>query len=229
MNPTRSFESGAPIRLLIVEDHHIVRQGLISLLQSVSGMLVVAEAPDGRVGAELYRQHLPDVVLMDLRMPVLSGVEAIQELCREFPGAKIIVLTTFDGDEDVYRAMQAGARGYLLKGMEAEELIAAIRCVHAGQASICPPVAEQLAHRMATPELTRRELEVLETIVAGKSNREIASSLEVSEATVKTHLNSLFSKLDVVDRTQAAITAVQRGLVHLDSMANKLAFSRTAK
>jgi two-component system NarL family response regulator len=192
-------------------------------------MNVVAEAPDGRVGAELYRQHLPDVVLMDLRMPVASGVETIQELRHEFPGAKVIVLTTFDGDEDVYRAMQAGARGYLLKGMEAEELIAAIRCVHAGQSSLCAPIAEQLAHRMSTPELTPRELEVLETIVAGKSNREIASSLDVSEATVKTHLNSLFSKLNVVDRTQAAITALQRGLVHLDSMADKLTFSRSTK
>ena len=228
-NHTQSFESDTPIRLLIVEDHHIVRQGLISLLQSVSGMVVVAEAPDGRAGAELYRQHLPDVVLMDLRMPVVSGVEAIQELCHEFPDAKVIVLTTFDGDEDVYRAMQAGARGYLLKGMEAEELIASIRSVHSGKSSFCPPVAQQLAYRMATPELTRRELEVLETIVAGKSNREIAFSLDMSEATVKTHLHSVFSKLDVVDRTQAAITAVRRGFVHLDLMEDKPAFSRTGR
>lgn len=229
MTHTQSFDSETPIRLLIVEDHHIVRQGLISLLQSVSGLAVVAEAPDGRIAAELYRRHLPDVVLMDLRMPVVSGVEAIQQLCREFPGAKVLVLTTFDGDEDVFRAMQAGARGYLLKGMEAQELITAIRRVHAGQSSLCSPVAQQLAYRMSTPELTPRELEVLETIVAGKSNREIASSLDVSEATVKTHLNSLFSKLDVVDRTQAAITAVQRGLVHLDFMADRLSFTRTAK
>ena len=195
MNHTQSFESEAPIRLLIVEDHHIVRQGLISLLQSVSGMIVVAEAPDGRTAAELYRRHLPDVVLMDLRMPVVSGVEAIQKLCHEFPGAKVIVLTTFDGDEDVYRAMQAGARGYLLKGMEADELIAAIRCVHAGQSSICSPVAQQLAHRMSTPELSPRELEVLKTIVAGKSNREIASSLDVSQTFARrwpsTHSSSL--------------------------------------
>jgi two-component system NarL family response regulator len=229
MTHTQSFDSETPIRLLIVEDHHIVRQGLISLLQSVSGLEVVAEAPDGRIAAELYRRHLPDVVLMDLRMPVVSGVEAIQQLCREFPGAKVLVLTTFDGDEDVFRAMQAGARGYLLKGMEAQELITAIRRVHAGQSSLCSPVAQQLAYRMSTPELTPRELEVLETIVAGKSNREIASSLDVSEATVKTHLNSLFSKLDVVDRTQAAITAVQRGLVHLDFMADRLSFTRTAR
>jgi two-component system NarL family response regulator len=122
-----------------------------------------------------------------------------------------------------------GARGYLLKGMEAEELIAAIRYVQAGQSSVCPLVAQQLAHRLSTLELTRREQEVLETIAAGKSNREIASSLDVSEETVKTHLNSLFSKLDVADRTQAAITAVQRGLVHLDFMADKLTFSRTGK
>ena len=229
MTHTQSFDSETPIRLLIVEDHHIVRQGLISLLQSVSGLEVVAEAPDGRIAAELYRRHLPDVVLMDLRMPVVSGVEAIQQLCREFPGAKVLVLTTFDGDEDVFRAMQAGARGYLLKGMEAQELITAIRRVHAGQSSLCSPVAQQLAYRMSTPELTPRELEVLETIVAGKSNREIASSLDVSEATVKTHLNSLFGKLDVVDRTQAAITAVQRGLVHLDFMAVMLSFTRTAR
>ena len=148
MTHTQSFDSETPIRLLIVEDHHIVRQGLISLLQSVSGLEVVAEAPDGRIAAELYRRHLPDVVLMDLRMPVVSGVEAIQQLCREFPGAKVLVLTTFDGDEDVFRAMQAGARGYLLKGMEAQELITAIRRVHAGHSSLCSPVAQQLAYRM---------------------------------------------------------------------------------
>ena len=217
------------IRLLVVEDHHIVRQGIVSLLQSVPGMHVVAEAPDGRSGVALFREHEPDVIVMDLRMPGMSGIQATEEICREFPSAKILVLTTYDGDEDVYKALQAGARGYLLKGMLGEELIEAIRSVHSGQSSLCPAVAQQLAHRMATPELTRRELQVLEAIVIGKGNRDIAAFLEISEATVKTHINSLLNKLDVSDRTQAAITALQRGLVQLELVADKLTFGRSVK
>jgi len=217
---------GAPIRLLVVEDHHIVRQGIVSLLQSVPGMEVVAEAPDGRIGVALFRKHEPDVVVMDLRMPAMTGTQAIEEICRDFPHAKIIVLSTFDGDEDVYRALHAGARGYLLKGMLGDELIEAIRAVHAGRSSLCPAVAQQLAYRMAAPELTRRELDVLEAIVTGKSNRDIAACLAISEATVKTHINSLLGKLDVSDRTQAAITALQRGLVHMESVADRLEFGR---
>ena len=205
-----------PVRLLVVDDHHIVRQGLIALLTTVPEMQVVAEASDGQRALELYRQHQPDVTLMDLRMNTMNGVETTRAIRAEFPNARIIVLTTFDGDEDIYRALQAGARGYLLKGMDTEELLAAIRTVHSGKSRIPAPVAERLAERMNAPALTDRETEVLRLIVGGNSNKEIAAALFISEATVKTHINSLLSKLGVSDRTQAATTALQRGIVHFD-------------
>jgi DNA-binding NarL/FixJ family response regulator len=205
-----------PIRIMIVEDHSIVRQGLVALLRTVPDFVIVAEAGDGRKAIDMYRQHQPDVTLMDLRLPQLNGVEAIGRIRLDFPHARIIVLTTFDGDEDIYRALQAGARGYLLKGMTTEELVEAIRSVYAGKSRIPAPVAERLAERMSAPILTARETEVLHLIVGGNSNKEIASALSISEATVKTHINSLLSKLGVTDRTQAATTALQRGIVHLD-------------
>jgi two-component system NarL family response regulator len=203
------------IRLLVVEDHHIVRQGLVALLNTVADMAVVAEASDGPAGIELFRKHQPDVTLMDLRLPGLAGAEAVAKIRDEYPAARIIVLTTFDGDEDIYRALQAGARGYLLKGMSADELLDAIRVVHAGKTRIPPVVAERLANRMTGSALTGRELAVLELIVGGQSNKEIGATLSITEATVKTHINNLLSKLGVTDRTQAATTAIQRGLVHL--------------
>ena len=205
-----------PIRIMIVEDHSIVRQGLVALLRTVPDFVIVAEAGDGRKAIDMYRQHQPDVTLMDLRLPQLNGVEAIGRIRLDFPHARIIVLTTFDGDEDIYRALQAGARGYLLKGMTTEELVEAIRSVYAGKSRIPAPVAERLAERMSAPILTARETEVLHLIVGGNSNKEIASALSISEATVKTHINSILSKLGVSDRTQAATTALQRGIVHLD-------------
>lgn len=208
--------TGDTIRILIVDDHHIVRQGLVALMKTVSSLDVVAEGSDGKQAVALFRQHLPDVTLMDLRMPAMNGVEAITEIRREFPSARIIVLTTFDGDEDIYRALQAGARGYLLKGMDSEELMEAIRAVHAGKSRIPTLVAERLAGRMGGHALTSRELDVLKQIVAGMSNKEIGNVLNISEATVKTHINSLLSKLGVSDRTQAATTALQRGIVHMD-------------
>ena len=165
---------------------------------------------------QLLRQHQPDVTLMDLRLPKLNGVEASARSRGEFPLARIIVLTTFDGDEDIYRAMQAGAKGYLLKGMDLAELTDAVRTVHAGKSRIPVRVAEKLAERMSGATLTARELEVLQLIVAGRSNKEIGNALFISEATVKTHVNSLLSKMGVEDRTQAATTALQRGIVHLD-------------
>jgi DNA-binding NarL/FixJ family response regulator len=205
-----------PIRIMIVEDHAVVRQGLAALLRTVGDFVIVAEASDGEESLALFRTHQPDVTLMDLRLPRVNGVEAITRIRSEFPQARIIVLTTFDGDEDIYRALQAGARGYLLKGMTADQLMEAIRSVYAGKSRIPAPVAERLAERMAAPELTSRETEVLELIVGGNSNKEIAAALFISEATVKTHINSLLSKLGVTDRTQAATTALQRGIVHLD-------------
>lgn len=205
-----------PIQLMVVDDHHVVRQGLVALLRTVPDMRVVAEAADGEQALEAFRKHQPDVVLMDLRMQGMNGVEAITRIRSEFNNARIVVLTTFDGDEDIYRALQAGARGYLLKGMDSDELLDAIRAVYAGKSRIPASVAERLAERMSGPALTDRETEVLKLIVGGNSNKEIATALFISEATVKTHVNNLLSKLGVSDRTQAATTALQRGIVHFE-------------
>jgi len=204
------------IRIMLVDDHAMVRQGFAALLRTVPGFEVVGEAADGVQAVELFRKHRPDVTLMDLRLPKMNGVDAIARIRGEAPGARIIVLTTYDGDEDIYRALQAGAKGYLLKGMDLTELTEAVRTVHAGKSRIPSRVAEKLAERMGGATLTARELEVLHLIVAGKSNKEIGAALFISEATVKTHVNSLLSKLGVEDRTQAATTALQRGIVHLD-------------
>jgi DNA-binding NarL/FixJ family response regulator len=203
------------IRIIVIDDQAVVRQGFVSLINTVSDMEVIAEGTNGQQALELYRAHSPDVVLMDLRMPVMGGVDAIKALRRESPGARVIVLTTFDGDEDIYRSLQAGAQGYLLKDMFFEELEDAIRTVHAGGRRIPGVVAERLAGRMTGSDLTAREHEVLEQIVRGKSNKEIASALGISEATVKSHVNNVLSKLDAADRTQAATKALQRGIVHL--------------
>jgi len=192
-----------------------VRQGLVALLNTVPDMKVIAEAMDGKEAIDLFRRHEPDVTLMDLRLPNIGGVEAVKRIRQEFPAARIIVLTTFDGDEDIYRALQAGARAYLLKGMSGDELMDAIRAVHAGKSRIPPVIAERLAERMGGPELTSRELEVLKLIGSGKSNKEIGGALSISEATVKTHINSILGKLGVTDRTQAVTAALQRGIIHL--------------
>lgn len=206
------------IRVLVVEDHHVVRQGLVALLNVVEGLEVVGEAADGIEAIAQFSKYQPDIALIDLRMPKLSGVEVIKRVRMETPQARFIVLTTFDGDEDIYRALQAGARAYLLKGMTTEELIATIRAVHAGRSRIPPAIAGKLAERMGTEELTPREVDVLEQIVNGMSNKEIALELVISEATVKTHINSLLGKLGVTDRTQAATVAIQRGIVPLESI-----------
>ena len=207
--------SGEKIRIIVVDDQAVVRQGFVSLINTVPDMEVVAEGTNGEQAVELYRRHAPDVVLMDLRMPVMGGVDAIKALRREFPSARVIILTTFDGDEDIYRSLQAGAQGYLLKDMFFEELEDAIRTVNSGGRRIPGVVAERLAGRMSGSDLTARELEVLEQIVRGKSNKEIAQALGISEATVKSHINNVLSKLDASDRTQAATKALQRGIVHL--------------
>jgi DNA-binding NarL/FixJ family response regulator len=205
-----------PIRILVVEDHHVVRQGLVALLSVVEGVEVVGQAADGIAAIDEFNLRHPDVTLIDLRLPKLSGVEVIQKVRAEQPHARFIVLTTYDGDEDIYRALQAGARAYLLKGMTVDVLVSTIRSVHAGKSCIPPVIAQKLAERMATEQLTHREQDVLEQIVRGKSNKEIGSELDISEATVKTHINNLLSKLGVTDRTQAATAAIQRGLVQLD-------------
>jgi DNA-binding NarL/FixJ family response regulator len=204
-----------PIRVLIVDDHFVVRMGLVAVINTQADMVVVAEATNGREAIELFRQHRPDVTLMDLRMPEMGGIEAITAIRKDFPESRFIVLTTYDGDEDIYRALQAGARAYLLKDMVGDSLLEAVRAVHAGQRRIPVEVASRLAERMTRTELTSRELEVLELIVRGKTNKEIAARLMIAEGTVKIHINNILSKLGVSDRTQAATLALQQGIVHL--------------
>ncbi len=206
------------IRVLIIEDHNVVRQGLIALINLAEGIKVVGEAADGVEAIAQFRKHQPDVALVDLRLPKMGGVEVIQRVRSETPNARFVVLTTYDGDEDIYRALKSGAKAYLLKGMTSEELISTIREVAAGKSHIPAAIAERLAERMGTEDLTPREADVLEQIVHGKSNKEIATELDISEATVKTHINSLLSKLGVTDRTQAATAAIRRGLVPFESL-----------
>ena len=213
MMDTKSTEES--IRILIVDDHNVVRQGLHALLSTVPGFTVVAQASSQEQAVQMFQQHKPDVTLMDLRLQSGSGAGAIQELRRLDAATRIIVLTTYDGDEDIFKSLQAGAKSYLLKGSSSEELIEAIRKVHAGKQHIPHAVAERLAMRMGAEELTGREMDVLQQIVQGKSNKEIAQQLGISEATVKSHINNLLGKLMVEDRTQAAITAIQRGLVRV--------------
>lgn len=203
------------IRVFVVEDHAVVRQGLIALLSSSPEIEVVGSAGNGQEAVDRYTALMPDVTLMDLQMPVMPGVEAIQKIRQSTPTARFIVLTTFDGDEDIYRAMQAGAKAYLLKGMDMDELVEAIRAVYAGRGRIPSVIAEKLAQRVGSEELSARELEVLQRIVAGRANKEIASDLHITEATVKSHVNSLLGKMGASDRTHAAVLALQRGIVHL--------------
>jgi len=203
------------IRILVVDDHHVVRQGLVALLNIIPDLEVVGEASDGLEAIDLHKTLQPDITLMDLQLPNLGGVEAILKIRANDPAARFIVLTTFDGDEDIFRSLQAGAKAYLLKGMTVDELVSTIQAVHSGRTLISPAIAEKLAERMSTQALTNRELKVLERIVAGRANKEIASDLQISEATVKSHINSLLGKLGVSDRTHAATVALQRGIVHL--------------
>ena len=204
------------IRILIADDHPVVRQGLAATIARQPGMTVVAEANDGREIIDLFRFYRPDVTLMDLRMPQVDGVEAIAIIREETPTARIIVLTTYDNDEDIYRGLRAGAMAYLLKDAPLSELLEAIRAVHAGQKRIPLEVAAKLSNRINRPELTARELEVLRLVVAGQSNKEIGTALTISEGTVRAHINNILYKMDASDRTQAATLAIKRGLVRLD-------------
>lgn len=203
------------IRVLIADDHSIVRQGLATIINRDPEMTVIAQAEDGQQAIALFREYQPDVTLMDLRMPQVGGVEAITAICAEFKPARIVVLTTYDGDEDIYRGLQSGAQGYLLKDAKPNELLNAIRTVHRGQQYIPPDVGAKLVQRMSNPELTERELEVLRLMAQGTSNLDIAAALSISESTVKSHVNRILSKLGVNDRTQAVIVAVKRGIVNL--------------
>lgn len=205
----------AVIRVLIVDDHAIVQQGLAAIINEESDLTVIGRAMDGIEAIEQFRQEQPDVTLMDLRMPRMGGVEAIMAICAEFNTARIIVLTTYDGDEDIYRGLRSGAKGYLLKDSKPSELRTAIRTVHNGQQYIPPNVAAKLVQRMTNPELTDRELEVLRLVAQGMSNLEISAALGITESTVKSNINRILSKLGVKDRTQATIIALKRGIASL--------------
>jgi two-component system NarL family response regulator len=203
-----------PIRIAVADDHPVVREGLAAIIRRQADMVVVGEAVDGREALEVCLAHHPDVILMDLRMPVMDGVAATEAIQRGCPGTRVLVLTTYDGEEEVYQALRAGAKGYLLKDARREDLLEAIRSVHAGRRWIPVPVAARLADRVGAPELTAREKDVLMLIVRGRSNKEIGAALAITEGTVKGHVNNILGKLGVGGRTEAAIAAVQRGIVH---------------
>jgi two-component system NarL family response regulator len=205
-----------PIRILIADDHAVVRDGLTAVLNYQPDMTVVGHAKDGQEAVERFRELKPDVTIMDLAMPVMDGVRAIAAIRDEFPGARIVVLTTYDGDESIYRALENGAKGYLLKDCSTADLLGAVRTVHAGGAHVSAQAASQLAARaMAGPSLSPREIEVLKWIATGKSNKEIAALLFISEGTVKTHVLSIHEKLGVSDRTEAVVTAIKRGILRV--------------
>lgn len=204
------------IRLLIVDDHPVVRDGLVSILnEGEPDIEVVGEADDGKEAVNSWRTLRPTVTIMDLQLPGLTGVEAIQVIRREDPDAKILVLTTFDGDADIQRALEAGARGYLLKSVRRTTLIEAVRAVAAGKRYLPPATAARLVEAMESERLTPREVDVLKLLAEGQRNREIADALGLAEPTVKIHVNNLLRKLQAKDRTEAAIIALKRGLIHL--------------
>jgi two-component system NarL family response regulator len=207
--------SSKPIRILVVDDHFMVRMGLSASLNVEPDMEVVAEAGKGDDALEAYRTHRPSLVMMDLRLPGMTGTDCTAAILREFPDACILMLSTHSGEEEIYRAMQAGARGYILKSMMREELLRAIREVHAGRRYLDPIVASLLAERMSHRSLTTREIEVLRMVAKGLGNREIAIALNIAEVTVKLHVSHVLEKLDVKDRTEAATAALQRGIISL--------------
>jgi two-component system NarL family response regulator len=205
-----------PIRVLIADDHPVVRAGLALMLKYERDMEPIAQAANGREAVELYAEHRPDVVLMDLRMPEMDGVEAIEAIRGRHPQARIILLTTYETDEGIFRALRAGARAYLVKDAPCEEVLDTVRAVHAGERRITATVGVKLAERAEYPELTERELDVLRALVKGKTNAEISAELFIAEGTVKFHVNHILAKLDVADRTHAVIVALRRGLATLD-------------
>jgi DNA-binding NarL/FixJ family response regulator len=203
------------IRILIVDDHPLLREGVVSLVEKQADMLIVAEASNGEEALQRFQQHIPDITLMDLRLPGMDGIDAMTAILAKFPNAKIIVLTTYSGDAQVLRALKAGARGYLLKDLLRKELLEAIRTVQAGRKRIPPEIAEQLAEHASDTTLTRREIEVLKLIASGNANKLVADKLSVTENTIKMHLKSILSKLGANDRTHAVAIGVKRGIIEL--------------
>jgi two-component system NarL family response regulator len=206
--------SEAKIRVLVVDDHKVVRVGIRAMIGVEPDMEVVGEAEDGPSAIAAHREHRPDITLIDLRLPGTSGADVISEIRKEDPQAKFIILTSYDAEEDIFRAIQAGAHGYLLKGTFPEGILEeAIRTVHAGRRVIPPEIADRLAHRLSVPALTPREIAVLELVAKGLSNREIGAALSTKPGTIKTHLERVYAKLGVGDRTAAALMAIERGLI----------------
>jgi DNA-binding NarL/FixJ family response regulator len=205
----------ARIRILTVDDHPLMREGTAAMIRSQEDMLLVAEAANGSEALERFREHQPDVTLMDIRLPDRSGIDTTIAIRAEFPEARILMLTTFEGDVEIQRALLAGARGYLLKSMPPSELLAGIRDVHAGKKRIPPEVAAQLAEHLGEEALTARELEVLNQIAGGNRNRDIALRLFIAEETVKVHVKHIMEKLGAKDRTEAAAIALRRGMIQL--------------
>ncbi|MDR3773075.1 MAG: response regulator transcription factor [Terracidiphilus sp.] len=203
------------IRVLVIDDHPITRFGIAAIIEATPDMTVVAQAGSGEEAVELYEKHLPDITLMDLRLPGMSGVEAIRAVMARHRQARFVVLTTYEGDEDIHQALQAGARSYIVKGMPHEALVNALRRVHSGGQFLPPPVSRALFSRIPNSDLSAREREVLGLIVRGRSNKEIATELGITESTVKCHVSVILMRLNVSDRTQAVVTALRRGLVHL--------------
>lgn len=201
--------------IMIVDDHPLMRVGVAAIINARSDMEVVAQAGTAEEAVAQHRKYLPDVTLMDLRLPGASGVSAIREIRQSQPSARFVVLTTYEGDEDIHQALESGAQGYIIKGMPHETLIHALKRVHAGKRFLPPPVAEALQSRTPDANLSPREREVLQLLVQGKSNKEIARHLGIAEATVKCHFRVIFMRMGVTDRTQAIVSALQRGLVHL--------------
>jgi DNA-binding NarL/FixJ family response regulator len=206
----------SPIRVLSVDDHSLLREGVAALLAAQSDMQVVAEASNGLEAIDQFRRHRPDVTLMDLQMPEMNGVDAMIAICEEFPAARIIVLTTYVGDALVLRALKAGARAYLLKGLLRKELVEAIRLVHAGQKRIAPAVAAELAEHVMDDALSPREVDVLRLIASGNANKAIASQLSITEETVKGHVKNILAKLVANDRTHAVTIGLKRGIIDLE-------------
>jgi DNA-binding NarL/FixJ family response regulator len=205
------------LKIMIVDDHYLVRMGLASIISLEPDMVVCAEGATGEQALSLFRTHNPDVTLLDQRLPGMSGAETTQKIRAEFPGARILVLSTYACDEEIYKALQFGAMGYLSKSVQREELTQAIRKAATGRRHITPEVASLLAEGMSRSRLSSRELDVLRLLVGGKRNREIASNLDITEGTVKLHVSSILGKLAVVDRTEAVTVALQRGIVQLES------------
>src|SRR5882757_3086518 len=215
VNARNRLMSTKPIRVLAVDDHSLLRDGIAKLLAAQPDMELVGEASNGREAIEQFRLHKPDVILMDLQMPEVNGVEAMIAICGEFPRARIIVLTTYTGDVQVLRALKAGARGYLLKNLLRKELLETIRSVHAGQKRIPPDVASELAEHATDESLSEREIEVLRLISGGNANKEIGAQLSITEETVKGHVKNILAKLGANDRTHAVTIGLRRGIIDL--------------